>query len=205
MPKVPLAQGQVAIVDDEDFERVSAFEWEARWHPGTRTFYAVRKVWVGRKVVQTVALHRWILNAPEGVLVDHRDGNTLDCRKANLRTATHAQNSRNSAQHRDNTSGFKGVSKSGKKWAAYITVNRKPQYLGRFDKPVDAARAYDQAARKHFGEFARLNFPKEGEASAAYVYRKRPTRDGSDPSKLVWVEVTGFRMLLPPDDPRIWS
>jgi len=93
---------------------------------------------------------------------DHIDGNSFDNRRINLRPATSSQNSQNRSKQTNNTSGYKGVMKSGKKWMARIGVDRKYFVLGYFKNIINAAIAYDQAALKHHGEFARLNFPQGG-------------------------------------------
>jgi hypothetical protein len=102
---------------------------------------------------------RAILNAPAGMIVDHRDGDGLNNQRENLRLCTHSQNMQNRRLQRNNRSGYKGVYwiKAQGVWAARITVNRVPINLGRFDTAEQAARAYDEAALKYHGEFARLN------------------------------------------------
>jgi hypothetical protein len=101
--------------------------------------------------------------------VDHRNRNTLDNRRVNLRLATYTQDHGNSKKQKLNTSSkYKGVSwdASTQKWRAQITVEGKPRHLGLFVDERDAGRTYDDAARDYFGEFARVNFPKSGEHSA---------------------------------------
>lgn len=96
-------------------------------------------------------------------VVDHINLNGLDNRRGNLRLCTDGQNKANGRIRRDNTSGYRGVywNASANKWQAYISVNSKRLYLGVFSDPWDAAVAYNDAALKHFGEFARINQFKE--------------------------------------------
>jgi hypothetical protein len=108
-----------------------------------------------------ISIHREIMNAPDGLLVDHKNGDGLDNRRSNLRLATHSQNQCNKLKIKTKvTSQYVGVhfDKRRSQWATSIRNNGKTIWLGRFDSEIDAAKAYDQAAKKHHGEFARLNF-----------------------------------------------
>jgi hypothetical protein len=158
--EIPLTQGKVAIVDDED-AHLARFKWCA--HRGRNTWYARRKVGQIH-----VLLHREILGVTDPAMkVDHADGNGLDCRRLNLRTASHAENSRNSCRPKTNTSGFRGVRwKKERGWNARIRAGGKQQHLGHFATAEDAARAYDAAARRQHGAFAAVNFPLDGERAA---------------------------------------
>ena len=100
------------------------------------------------------------MNASGGQIVDHIDGNGLNCQKDNLRICTHSQNQHNSGIRRNNTSGYIGVSwsKREEKWIAQITVNGKVKRIGAFDDVIEAAKAYDEEALSKRGEFATLNF-----------------------------------------------
>ncbi len=156
--EIPLTQGKVALVDDEDYERVSQRKWW-RWANGYAAAYIDGKV---------IPLHRFILNAKKGDEIDHINTNKLDCRRANLRLCTRSQNVMNTRLRADNTTGFKGISyikkkRGTKKYSAHLKIGTRRIHLGYFYAPVEAARAYDKAAREHFGEFARLNFPEESD------------------------------------------
>lgn len=158
MKLIPLTQGQFALVDDEDYERISAFKWFAVKSRGT--YYARRNQWNSKlKRDFTIPMHRVILNAAPGVEVDHRDNNGLNNQKHNLRNCSDAEQSANKSIAKNNKTGFKGVlwHKRDHVYEAGIRVNRKFIYLGRFDDPEQAAKVYDAAALSHFGEFAKTN------------------------------------------------
>ena len=156
MRLIGLTRGQFAIVDDEDFDRVNEWKWQAmigKW--GHK--YAQRKKWNG-KTYDLFLMHQFVLGV-RGIRVDHISGDGLDNQKVNLRISTQAQNSRNRKVPITNTSGFKGVTlrKDTQVWRAYITFEGKRSYLGNFKNPKQAAAAYDVAALKLHGEFARTN------------------------------------------------
>jgi hypothetical protein len=156
---IPLTQGFVAIVDDEDYDRlVEMGVWFAYYSYDNRRVYAARQ-----SRGKMILMHRVVMNAPKGTDIDHADGVGINNWKSNLRFATDSQNQANVAMWSHNTSGYKGVSWHirQKKWNARIRIKGTLQYLGSFDDPSEAARAYDIAARDAFGEFARVNFPNE--------------------------------------------
>jgi hypothetical protein len=157
--RIYLGEGEWTIVDPADYYQFGNFKWYIGGH-GTK-FYAVRSVKIGPEQIKTVRLHREIISASEGLLVDHINGNSLDNRRANLRLATHAQNMHNRRKRKNTTSRFIGVyfDKERGKWVAQIKYQGERILLGRFDSEIDGARAYDEAAKKCRGEYARLNFP----------------------------------------------
>jgi hypothetical protein len=171
MKEIPLTQGKVALVDDSDFALLSVFRWRAvRVRSGvSEKWYAVRSVKVAGEPNRRQArryLHREILGLLErmGLEVDHLNGDGLDNRRSNLRCATAAQNQHNQRKTRGGSS-YKGVHfhQRKRKWRAVIYRNSAQHFLGEFFSEEDAARAYDAAAREHFGEFACVNFPAAGE------------------------------------------
>jgi len=149
--EVPLTKGYVALVDLEDYARVSTLEWSANIRPNVNTVYALHNGNTGR-----FSMHRFILGVIDPkIKVDHKDRDGLNNCKYNLRICSTQQNNANSKASAK--SGFKGVHWDMNLWKACITVNYKHVYLGRYKDILDAARAYDRAAIKAFGEFACTN------------------------------------------------
>ncbi len=159
--RIELSQGLYALVDAADYDRVAQYRWWVYRLP-TRC-YAARHVRVAKGVYRKQLLHRFLMDAQPGQEVDHRDGDGLNCTRANLRIATPEQNQQNRGKHRDNTSGYKGVDwmPNRRKWRARIQFNGHTLHLGVFETAIEAARAYDDAARKYHGAFARLNLTPE--------------------------------------------
>lgn len=151
--EIPLSQGQVALIDEADSERVLARSWHST--PGGRTLYARSPKQGGEK--SPVLMHRIILDVPVGMVVDHIDGDGLNNVRSNLRICTHKQNIRSQRAQRRGYSRFKGVSMRGSSWFAYIQHDGETIHLGSFKDESRAARQYDRAARLLFGQFAKTN------------------------------------------------
>lgn len=154
MKIIKLTQNQIALIDDDDYERVNQYRWCAKWHKKLKSFYAGRTDYTNSKQ-KTILMHRFILNIIDPkILVDHISHYTLDNRKENLRKCTHQQNMYN-RKIQNHSSKFKGVTwhKQKKKWQAQIRIN-KLIYLGSFDTELDAYHARLEAEKIYHGEFA---------------------------------------------------
>jgi hypothetical protein len=165
MKKILLTQGKTAIVDDEDFKRLSQYKWYA--YKSGKTFYARRNVWAGKKKQTVIQMHRDILglSLSDNKIVDHVNFNGLDNRKENIREVPIRINIYRRAKQANNTSGFIGVSFKKKKglWYARIGINGKTLSAGSSKDIIKAAKLRDLAAMRHYGKNAILNFPSEVE------------------------------------------
>lgn len=154
--QIQLSKGKYTIVDDEDFEYLNQWKWCVN-----SAGYAVRtvnfKTSSGKKTTTTIRMHRVILKPLPGMQVDHIDNDKLNNQKSNLRECTNEENGRNKGLPNTNSSGFKGVEKRNRRWRAAIKVSQRKIHLGFFSCPIEAARAYNAAALKYHGEFAKLN------------------------------------------------
>lgn len=142
--------GYPVLIDDEDAPRVLAHNWYVRNNPNQTYFYKHDGLF----------LHRFLMGLQKGdpQCIDHKNMNPLDNRKENLRICSKTQNQGNLRKYRNNTSGFKGVTrnlKEGKPWAAQIAFKNKHYGLGCYDTPEEAHAAYCSAAKKYYGEYAR--------------------------------------------------
>jgi len=140
--------GKYTLIDEDDFERCKSKSWYMNHKGRPKAIHKIGTKW------KQIFLHRFILGFPNGQ-IDHIDGNPLNNQKKNLRICSNAQNQFHRKPKKK--SGFKGVCASGKKWEARITFKQKGIHLGTFGTKEEAAREYNKAAKKYFGDFAWLN------------------------------------------------
>lgn len=149
-------KGYKVLIDDEDYEKVIARTWRIHTYNLKRGLF----YFLSHDGKHTVLMHRLIMGCVlhDGMVVDHINGNTLDCRKSNMRICTSAENSRNTGKNKINKSGYKGVFYISriKRYRASISVNRKHIMLGCYKTAEEAYGAYCDAAKKYHGEFARM-------------------------------------------------
>lgn len=147
------------MIDTEDYDRIKNYRWHIQYVKHTNNFYVSSLIKKNNKW-KNYQLHRLLLNLTDPELqIDHKFGKTLDNRKSELRICNHSENVRNQKIHKNNKSGFKGVSlyKLNNKWKAQINYNGKKIALGYYKTTNEAALAYNEAAKKYHGEFAMLN------------------------------------------------
>jgi hypothetical protein len=157
--RIKLTQNQYAFVDIDDFCKLIRYKWYAFYN--RYTYYAVRPAYFNGFAC-LVRMHRFIMKAPRDKVVDHIDLNGLNNCKYNLRNVTRAENALNNRRGFNSpTSKYKGVfyDKRRGKFRAVLSIDGKRKHLGYFENEIDAARAYDKAAKEHRKEFAVLNFP----------------------------------------------
>jgi hypothetical protein len=154
--EIILTQGKVALVDDEDYDYFNQFKWHI-YKQNRNNYYARTVIYLNKKRIPVV-MHRLLVKC-DGYIIDHISGDGLDNRKCNIRVCTRSENPINRRVNINNLSGYKGVSwfKPEQKWRAQIQYKKVVYHLGCFEKRIDAARAYNEAALKYHGEFANLN------------------------------------------------
>ncbi len=189
--EILLQNGMVALVDDEDYERVISHIWTVSVHNQTRLH-------VHTKLIEpevSVSLARFILGLFEqknDFFVFFKDNNPLNCQKENLIKSTHSSCTIRRRGARNSSSKYKGVSRSKRnpKWLANIRVNGKSMYLGSFGNEIEAAKAYNIAAKKYFGELAYLNEINENNnATEIFIENKKQKRSRNR-------NKTGFRGVV---------
>ena len=155
---IPLTQGLHAIVDAADYTWLSQWTWRALNQP--HGFRAVRDSPRAGGKRGLIWMHRVIMDVPDGVSIDHINHNPLDNRRSNLRICTIAENNRNSRSHKGSSSQYRGVHWDipRGKWRVQIGSDKKVKHLGDYSCEIEAAKAYDAAARTYHGEFANPNF-----------------------------------------------
>jgi len=148
---IPLTKGMKALIDDEDYERIAKY----KWHFSHR--YAVTAVYNGKNKKDCICMHNMLMNTPDGMEVDHIDGDGLNNRRSNLRICTHAENLRNQKLNVNNKFGVSGVCLHSCKrfFLTRIVVNRKVIHLGTFRTLEEAKRVRLEAEIKYFGDFRR--------------------------------------------------
>lgn len=147
MREIAIVEGGVALIDDEDFEKVSQFKWHL-----SDNGYAV----ANHKNCK-IRMHRLVMGAVGDQIVDHKNRTKLDNQKDNLRITDRSGNGCNRVANLNRGSAYKGVYKNAGKYEARIKIKLKPYYLGRYNTPEEAAKAYNEAAKKLHGEMAYLN------------------------------------------------
>lgn len=163
--EIQLTKGMVALVDAEDYQRVSQRSWYAKPINGKNMdiFHAVSSFSEGvyRGVVP---LGRFVLDLPygrghnmDGLFVKHKNGNKLDNQRKNLQVMSWREKQRGVKSHKDSISGFKGVVPAQGRWKATISINGKAKHIGYFDTEQESAIAYNQKAIENYGEFALIN------------------------------------------------
>jgi hypothetical protein len=156
MKTIKLTQGKVALIDNEDYDKIIQLKWFAQ-KASNNNFYAINRGRGPHRTRKFIAMHRFILNAPFKLQVDHIDHNGLNNQKSNLRICTCQQNQTNKTAF--GKSKYRGVFFDEGRIRCAIKINGKYTYLkGPFKTEEDAANAYDALAKIHHGEFANLNF-----------------------------------------------
>lgn len=184
-----LTKGMVTLIDEQDYERVSQYNWSATKHHDR--WYVHRTAHGQAK--KKIFLHRFILDAPEGLVVDHINGDSLDNRRSNLRLCSSSENGMNRGKTKLNTSGFKGIylNKQTGRWVARIGINGRHIHLGTFDSREVAATVYDEAAQFCHREFAKTNLSPD--PTLPIISADNPLLENLDAKRLYISNTTGYR------------
>lgn len=176
---IALTQGKIALIDRRDYPEIGRHRWSAAHRD--LNWYASRSIRNSEGELHAIYMHRAIMQTPVGVEIDHVNGDGLHNTRDNLRVCTHGNNTCNTGLRADNSSGFKGVYRVKKtgRFAACVRLNGRNLYQGGYATAEEAARAYDAAAREHFGKFARLNFPLQYANPVAHGERVNCGRAGA--------------------------
>jgi hypothetical protein len=165
MKAIQLSKGKETIVDDAVYEALMQHGWKWQYSSDGYAVASIKYHSCTGRTTTAVYLHRWIWDSWAnrslgGLQIDHINRDRLDNRLENLRAATHGQNRCNSENSKNNISKYRGIwfDKRCRKYRAHLVVNGKRNYLGYYTDPLDAAKAYDEAAQQYHGEFASINF-----------------------------------------------
>jgi hypothetical protein len=156
--QIPLNKGAVTIVDEADYERLMKYKWRI-----SEKGYAMRTQ-TDKGKASGVTMHRMLLDPPKGFMADHINGDRLDNRRCNLRVVNALQNAQNRKKNQNSRSMYKGVSwkVSNGKWQARIRVEKQQYHIGLYDTELEAAYAYNEAAKLQHGDYSRLNVLPDG-------------------------------------------
>jgi len=157
MEYITLTKGFVAIVDDEDYDKVIKYNWYAQTTINRPTYAVHDTCTAGNRLL---FLHNLVNPPPKGFTNDHIDRDGLNCQKLNLRFATYSQQNANRMFQKKPSSGYRGVYKIKRLWVVYVKLDNRNIYGGGYEDVIDAAKAYDDLATKLRGDFAVLNFPR---------------------------------------------
>ena len=156
MKLIPLTKGKFAMVDDWNYQWLNQFKWSAS--EGRNTYYAIR-----HKDAKAILLHRVIMGCTKGdnKIIDHKDGNGLNCQESNMRFASRSQNRVNTVSENNTSSKYLGVHRcvhhGNIRWRATLNKDGKQFHCGYFKTEIEAVKAYNKKAKELHGEFANLN------------------------------------------------